>query len=154
VSKLKTSQIGCDNQSRYASNKLVYGTFGFRSSRRDAFSAHCSLAANYLGLAVKRLQFLANTDVNAALQRVRAIGQVRPTQAIPQSTDVRPLTTICGRTIVWQACEMTWLAEIIVQGFWESIVHAAYRKWGLSAGTVALFGPFIIFGLLIWWVAA
>jgi hypothetical protein len=48
---------------------------------------------------------------------------------------------------------MAWLAELLIQGLWEGIVEGAYRKWGLMGGAVALLGPFVVFGLLIWWVA-
>lgn len=44
---------------------------------------------------------------------------------------------------------MTWLAEFIVQGFWEGAVEVAYRKWGWIGGAVALLGPFMIGGLLL-----
>ena len=45
---------------------------------------------------------------------------------------------------------MTWIAEIIVQGFWEGAVEVAYRKWGWVGGAVALLGPFAIAGLALW----
>ena len=54
---------------------------------------------------------------------------------------------------MWHARPMAWLVEIIVEGFWEGAVHTAYRKWGLLGGALALFSPFIAFGLLIWWAA-
>lgn len=43
---------------------------------------------------------------------------------------------------------MTWLAEILVQGFWEGVVETAYRKWGLLGGAAALLGPFVVLGLV------
>jgi hypothetical protein len=45
---------------------------------------------------------------------------------------------------------MTWIAEIIVQGFWEGAVEVAYRKWGWIGGAVALIGPFVVGGLVLW----
>ena len=48
---------------------------------------------------------------------------------------------------------MTWLAEILIQSFWEGVVHVAYRKWGLTVGAFALFALFFIVGLLIWMIA-
>ena len=45
---------------------------------------------------------------------------------------------------------MTWIAEIIVQGFWESAVEVAYHKWGWLGGAVALLGPFAIGGVALW----
>jgi hypothetical protein len=48
---------------------------------------------------------------------------------------------------------MAWLAEIVIQGFWEGIVQVVCRKWGLMGGAIALFCPFVAFGILIWWVA-
>jgi len=45
---------------------------------------------------------------------------------------------------------MTWLAEIIVQGFWEGAVEIAYRKCGWIGGAAVLLGPIIIVGLVLW----
>ena len=48
---------------------------------------------------------------------------------------------------------MTWIAEIaevVVQGFWEGVVEAAYRKWGWIGGALALSGPFVIGGSILW----
>lgn len=45
---------------------------------------------------------------------------------------------------------MTWLAEIIVQGFWEGAVEVAYHKWGWIGGAVALLGPFVVGGVVLW----
>ncbi|WP_164847393.1 hypothetical protein [Sphingobium algorifonticola] len=49
---------------------------------------------------------------------------------------------------------MNWLAEILIQGFWEGVVELSYRKWGWIGGGVALLGPFIIVGLLLWLIFA
>jgi hypothetical protein len=46
---------------------------------------------------------------------------------------------------------MAWPVEIIIEGFWQSAIHAAYRRWGLLGGAVALLSPFITFGPLPWW---
>ena len=45
---------------------------------------------------------------------------------------------------------MAWLAELIIQSFWEGAVEIAYRKWGWVGGGTALFGPFILIGLILW----
>ena len=45
---------------------------------------------------------------------------------------------------------MTWLVELLVQGFWEGAVEGAYRKWGLIGAAAALFGPFILIGSTLW----
>lgn len=45
---------------------------------------------------------------------------------------------------------MTWIAEIIVQGFWEGAVEVSYHKWGWVGGAVALIGPFVVCGLILW----
>jgi len=45
---------------------------------------------------------------------------------------------------------MTWLAEIIVQGFWEGAVEIAYRRWGWIGGAAVLLGPITIVGLVLW----
>ncbi len=47
---------------------------------------------------------------------------------------------------------MTWLAEMIVQGFWERAVEIAYRKRERIGGAVALFGSFLFGGLVLWGV--
>ncbi|HKX22290.1 MAG TPA: hypothetical protein VJM81_03340, partial [Rhizorhapis sp.] len=57
----------------------------------------------------------------------------------------------CGRCYTrGHIARMAWLAEMIVQGFWEGAVEAAYRKWGWVGGAVALLGPFVVGGLLLW----
>jgi len=45
---------------------------------------------------------------------------------------------------------MTWIAEIIVQGFWEGAVEVAYHKWGWVGGAVTLLGPFVVGGAVLW----
>ena len=45
---------------------------------------------------------------------------------------------------------MAWLAELIIQGFWECAVETAYRKGGWIGGGIVLFGPFILAGLILW----
>ena len=47
---------------------------------------------------------------------------------------------------------MTWLAEIIVEGFWQGAVETAYRKWGFLAAVAVLFSPFVVGGLLLYLV--
>jgi hypothetical protein len=47
---------------------------------------------------------------------------------------------------------MTWIAEIVVQGFWEVTVEVAYRKWGCVGGAAALVGPFASAALALWMV--
>jgi hypothetical protein len=44
---------------------------------------------------------------------------------------------------------MGWLAEFMIQGFWEGLVEVAYRKWGWPGGMVALAAPFLLIGLII-----
>ncbi|WP_156404859.1 hypothetical protein [Sphingomonas sp. Root241] len=44
---------------------------------------------------------------------------------------------------------MGWVAEFLIQGFWESLVEAAYRKWGWVGGMVAFAAPFLLIGLII-----
>lgn len=51
-----------------------------------------------------------------------------------------------------QRAAMTWLVEIIVEGFWQGAVEAANRKWGWLAAVAVLFSPFAIGGLLLWMV--
>lgn len=45
---------------------------------------------------------------------------------------------------------MTWIAEIIIEGFWEGAVEVAYRKGGWAGGAAVLFGPFVVIGLALW----
>jgi hypothetical protein len=45
---------------------------------------------------------------------------------------------------------MAWIAEILIQGFWEGVVELSYRKWGWIGGAIALLGPFIVGGILLW----
>jgi hypothetical protein len=48
---------------------------------------------------------------------------------------------------------VAWLAEIVIEGFWEGAVESAYRRWGFLAGAAALFAPFLVLGLTIWVLA-
>lgn len=47
---------------------------------------------------------------------------------------------------------MTWIAEILIEGFWEGAVEVAYRKGGWVGGAVALLAPFVVIGLVLWLV--
>lgn len=58
--------------------------------------------------------------------------------------------TVANGPVAVHFATMTWLAEILIQGFWDGVVELSYRKWGLLGGAAALLGPFIIGGLLLW----
>lgn len=45
---------------------------------------------------------------------------------------------------------MGWIAEFIIQGFWEGAVEAAYRKWGWLGGLTAFFLPIVIIAFAVW----
>ncbi len=50
--------------------------------------------------------------------------------------------------------EVAWIAELLIQGIWEGIVAVVFRKWGLVPGILALLSPFVIFGLVIWYLVS
>ena len=52
--------------------------------------------------------------------------------------------------VVLHRVTMTWIAEMIVQGFWEGAVEVAYHKWGWVGGAAALLGPFVVGGVALW----
>lgn len=45
---------------------------------------------------------------------------------------------------------MSWVAEIIIQVFWEGAIEAGYRKWGWLGGIIAFVSP-IAFGIAFVW---
>ena len=45
---------------------------------------------------------------------------------------------------------MGWIAEFIIQGFWEGAVEVAYRKWGWLGGIIAFFLPIISVIFAVW----
>lgn len=45
---------------------------------------------------------------------------------------------------------MGWIAEFVVQGFWEGVVELAYRKWGWVGGIIAFLLPIAAVVLLVW----
>ncbi len=48
---------------------------------------------------------------------------------------------------------MAILGEMVaefVQGFWEYLVEAAYKRWGWVAGVLAILGPIALLALLVW----
>lgn len=45
---------------------------------------------------------------------------------------------------------MGWIAEFIIQGFWEGAVEVAYRKWGWTGGIIAFLAPFAIGAFILW----
>lgn len=44
---------------------------------------------------------------------------------------------------------MAWLAEFVIQGFWEGLVEVAYRKWGWVGGAIVLLGPILLLALIV-----
>lgn len=56
----------------------------------------------------------------------------------------------CRPMSVMRSSDMGWLAELILQGFWEGAVEVAYRKWGWLGGGVAFLFPPILIVLMIW----
>ncbi|WP_233503388.1 hypothetical protein [Sphingomonas psychrotolerans] len=45
---------------------------------------------------------------------------------------------------------MGWIAEFVIQGFWEGIVELAYRKWGWFGGIIAFLSPFVAVASVVW----
>ncbi|MDT8758637.1 hypothetical protein MZO42_08000 [Sphingomonas psychrotolerans] len=45
---------------------------------------------------------------------------------------------------------MGWIAEFVVQEFWEGAVELAYRKWGWFGGIVAFLLPILAIVFVVW----
>lgn len=45
---------------------------------------------------------------------------------------------------------MGWIAEFVVQGFWQGVVELAYRKWGWFGGIIAFLLPIAALVLGVW----
>ena len=45
---------------------------------------------------------------------------------------------------------MGWIAEWIIQGFWEGAVEVAYRRWGWFGGIAAFLLPIMLVALAVW----
>lgn len=48
-----------------------------------------------------------------------------------------------------QYYRMSWLAEMVIQTFWEGLVEVGYRKWGWLGGIIAFVAPPAMIGLLV-----
>jgi len=45
---------------------------------------------------------------------------------------------------------MSWIAEWIIQGFWDGVVEVAYRKGGWLSAAIVLIVPPAIVILIVW----
>jgi len=59
-------------------------------------------------------------------------------------------TTIADRERFRHDVAMSWIADVLIQEFWEGVVELAYYKWGWPGGIVAFFSPILFVVIAIW----